>query len=89
MSTVNERGGKVVLPRLAPDRLWETLARHYADRDPARWKRLAMVALHEDAGWPLSYIARLFGHHKGHVSRTVEKTKRELRELFADGRCGK
>lgn len=83
---MNEQGGKVVLPRLEPDQLWETLARHYAGKDPRRWKRLAMVALHEEVGWPLSYIARLFGHHKGHVSRLVEKTKRELRERFLDGR---
>ena len=86
MSVVNELGGKVVLPRLGPDRFWTTVARHYAADNPQRWKRLAMIALHESAGWPMSCIGEVFGHNKGHVSRTIEKTKAELRHLFDDGR---
>ena len=86
MSTTNETGVKVLLPRLGADELWDTLATQYARKDPLRWKCLAMVVLHENAGWPLSNIGRVFGHHKGHVVRTIEKTKRELREMFADGR---
>ena len=86
MSTTNELGDKILLPRLKPDGVWDTLASQYASRDSRRWKCLAMVVLHESAGWPLHHIGRVFGHHKGHVSRLIDKTKNELRELFADGR---
>lgn len=86
MTVINEEKQRVLLSRMGSDPLWKTIAQHYAGEDPRRWKRLAMIALYECAEWPIGCIARLFGHTKGHVSRTIEKTRAELRRQFADGR---
>jgi DNA-directed RNA polymerase specialized sigma24 family protein len=43
-----------------------------------------MIALHETAGWPLSYVGDLFGCNKGRVSRIIKQTKAELRALFGE-----
>lgn len=82
MSVMDERGQRVILPRLGPDDFWRHLAEHYAGRDAVRWKYLAMLVLRETAGWPLERIGRLFGHPKGHVSRCLKQVRRELRERF-------
>lgn len=82
MSTRTERGEKVILPRLGPDEFWNTIRENYADEDPRKWKYLAMLALRENAGWPLDCIGAAFNHPKGHVSRCLEKIKREIRDRF-------
>ena len=41
-----------------------------------------MLALRENAGWPLERIGVVFGHPKGHVTRCLSKIKSELRQHF-------
>lgn len=82
MSTVDRDRVKVVLPRSGSDSFWATVHDHYAGDDPLLWKRLAMLALRENAGWPLDRIGEVFGHHKGHVQRSIEKTKSDMRARF-------
>lgn len=41
-----------------------------------------MLALRENAGWPLEQIGLVFGHPKGHVTRCLVKIKQELRRRF-------
>ena len=41
-----------------------------------------MLALRENAGWPLEQIGLVFGHPKGHVTRCLVKIKCELRARF-------
>ncbi|QDT36116.1 hypothetical protein Pan189_04710 [Stratiformator vulcanicus] len=79
---MNSKEAKVLLPRTGPDHFWKTIQQHYAGEDELTWKRLAMVALRENAGWPIELIAAAFGHHKGHVSRSIEGTKKEIRKRF-------
>jgi len=82
MSTIREDQTKVVLLRGGADEFWQTVHEHYAHEDPLTWKYLAMLALSENAGWPLEYIGLVFSHHKGHVSRCLQKIKHELRSRF-------
>lgn len=86
MTVIDEAGNKIVLPRLGPDRFWAQLAQHYAGDSPRRWKYLAMLTLHESAGWTLEQIACAFRHPRGHVSRCIAGLKRDLRRKFDDGR---
>ena len=46
------------------------------------WRMLAMLALRENAGWPLDRIGRVFGHDRGHISRCLRQIKRELRQAL-------
>ncbi|MEM1061241.1 MAG: hypothetical protein AAF532_03000 [Planctomycetota bacterium] len=82
MSTVDKDRVKIVLPRSGSDSFWATVHDHYAGEDKLLWKRLAMLALRENAGWPLDRIGDVFGHHKGHVQRSIEKTKADMRDRF-------
>lgn len=82
MSVANEEGMKVVLPRVGAEEFWELMRDHYAEKNSAKWKALAILALRENAGWPLEAIAQVFGHHRGHVSRILRNVKNELRETF-------
>jgi hypothetical protein len=82
MSIVRSNGMKVVLPRSGPDQFWGRVQEHYAGGDPTRWKYLAMLALRENAGWPLDVIGTAFGHSKGHVAKCLTLIKRELRAHF-------
>ena len=82
MSTVRQNETKVVLPRTGPDDFWRLIHQHYADDDSRKWKYLAMLALRENAGWPLEHIGTVFSHPKGHVTRCLERIKRDLRERF-------
>lgn len=84
MSVVNQKNLKVVLPRTGPDDFWETITQQFAQADVRKWKYLAMLALRENAGWPLDKIARVFQHQPGHVSRCLVRIKEELREHFDD-----
>lgn len=78
MSVVDQSGEKIVLPRMCE--LPETWSA-FAAEDPQRWKGVACVALHLQ-GWPLERIGLAVGHSKGHVSRLVAETRRELEALY-------
>ena len=82
MSTMHPDGTKIILPRSGPDEFWQLIRQHYAGDDPLKWKYLAMLALRENAGWPLELIGYVFGHNKGHVTRCLTSLKRELRTRF-------
>ena len=41
-----------------------------------------MLALRENAGWPLDRIGKVFNHRKGHVSRCLRQLKQRLRDEF-------
>jgi hypothetical protein len=83
MSMIRKNGLKVVLPRATLEQQWELIIRHYAKANPRRWKYLAMLALKENAGWPLECIGVVFEHSKGHVSRCLARVKRELQARFS------
>lgn len=83
MSVMNRDKVKVVLPRSGPDEFWQLVEEHFAGEDLLKWKYLAMLALRENAGWPLDQIGLVFQHPKGHVTRCLEAIKRELRGRFA------
>lgn len=82
MSIARQNGSKTVLPRTGPDHFWKLIHDHYAGEDQLKWKYLAMLALRENAGWPLEHIGTVFGHPKGHVTRCLTKIKHELRKNF-------
>jgi len=84
MSMIRPDGHKVVIPRSGMQEQWELLRRHYCQADARKWKYLAMLALKENAGWPLECIANAFEHPKGHVSRCLARVKHELRATFAE-----
>jgi hypothetical protein len=82
LSTTRQNGTKTVLPRTGPDHFWKIVHDEYAGEDQRKWKYLAMLALRENAGWPLEHIGAVFGHPKGHVTRCLQKIKNELRSRF-------
>ena len=82
MSTVREDTTKIVLTRSGADEFWQTIFEHYAGKSPRKWKYLAMLALRENADWPLEYIGLAFSHPKGHVKRCLDRVKKELRKQF-------
>jgi hypothetical protein len=82
MSVSRPDGTKILLPRTGADEFWQTVHDHYAGGDPRLWKYLAMLALRENAGWPLDRIGNVFGHPKGHITRCLDRIKRELRQRF-------
>ncbi len=82
MSVTNYRGEKVTLSRVGKDQFWKGIHDHYAHEDTTKWKQLAMLSLHETAGWPLEQVGYAFNHHKGHVLRSIEQIKTELRRRF-------
>lgn len=83
MSVANPEGTKILLPRSGADEFWQRVHDHYAAEDPRKWKYLAMLALRENAGWPLDRIGNVFGHPKGHVTRCLTRIKSDLRAQFA------
>jgi len=82
MSVMKSNGERVILPRLGREDFWKLIHEHYAHQNAHRWKALAILALRENAGWPLDAIAAVFQHHPGHISRILVKIKREMRENF-------
>lgn len=76
-----ELGEKIVLPRRSPD-LWDTLQREWAGTNPTRWKQLSMLHLHVHCHWTLDMLHYVFGHPKGHISRTLRNVREELAERF-------
>jgi hypothetical protein len=83
MSMIRKNGHKVVLPRGGNEQQWELIISHYAKADSRKWKYLAMLALKENAGWPLDCISSVFKHPKGHISRCLRQVKRELQARFS------
>ena len=82
MSVTRYNGTKIILPRTGADEFWKLIHEHFAGEDPRRWKYLAMLALRENAGWPLERIGQVFAHPKGHVTRCLVAIKNELRDRF-------
>jgi hypothetical protein len=82
MSVVSSENLKILLPRSGPDEFWQVIRQHYAGEDARKWRYLAMLALRENAGWPLDSIGEVFGHNKGHVTRCLTAVKSELRDRF-------
>lgn len=82
MTIINQEGFKIVLPRVGADSFWKLIHDYYAEDDPRKWKYLAMLALRENAGWPLDDIGRVFQHPKGHITRCLQTVKSELRSRF-------
>lgn len=82
MSVSRTDGTKILLPRTGPDQFWQIIHDNFAGDDSRRWKYLAMLALRENAGWPLDRIGNVFGHPKGHVTRCLARIKAELRAQF-------
>ena len=82
MSTTDRYGFKIVLPRTGADEFWQVIHDNFAGHDEQTWKHLAMLALRENAGWPLEAIGQVFGHSKGTVSKNLSHLKQQLREHF-------
>jgi len=82
MSVMKENGERTILPRVGRDDFWAMIHERYAGQNSHRWKLLAILALRENAGWPLETIGAVFDHHRGHVSRLLTQVKRELRDQF-------
>ena len=82
MSVARRNGTKVVLPRTGADEFWQLVLDHFAHADERKWRYLAMLALRENAGWPLDRIGKVFGHPKGHVTRCLARIKQEMRVTF-------
>ncbi len=74
---------RVRIPLRSNEDFWTTLTTHYAGSDQQQWRRLAMLVLHVQAGWTVERIAYAFAQSPGHVSRTLQNVKRELRSRFA------
>ena len=86
MSTILPSGEQAERPRLAEHEFWHDLERHYAGRDPERWKWLAIITLREVAGWPLERIGRVFGYTRGHLARQIGVILARMERQFGDGR---
>ena len=82
MSTIIPNGEKIVLERCGADEFWKLVCEHYAQEDARKWKYLAILALRENAGWPLDRIGYVFNHPKGHILRCLAQVKQELRDRF-------
>jgi hypothetical protein len=82
MSVTTRSGTRVVLHRTGPDAFWDALDHEFQSHDDRHWRNLAMLALRENAGWPVERIARAFGHNKGHITRCIERIKDEIRARF-------
>lgn len=82
MSVCRPDETRVLLPRTGADEFWSLIRDNFANEDPRKWKYLAMLALRENAGWPLDTIGTVFGHPKGHVTRCLDRIKSELRDRF-------
>ena len=82
MSVTRKDGTKIVLHRSGQDAFWDALDEQFEADDERTWKYLAMLALRENAGWPVERIGRAFGHNKGHVTRCLERIKSDIRLRF-------
>ena len=82
MSMIDRWGDKVVLQRIGPDDFWKDVRAFYAGDEMPRWRNLAMLALHVNAGWSLEMIAHAFGLERGSVSRALTRLRADLQEHF-------
>ncbi len=82
MSTMKEDTTKIVLPRTGPELFWKEILENYAGKNRSRWRLLGMLALREVCHWPLDRIGKTFGISKGHVTRSLDRVKKELHENF-------
>lgn len=80
MSVMNRGGERVLLTRSERDAFWDLVNERYAGEDTRKWKYLAMLALRENAQWPLEMIGKAFGHHRGHVMRCLNQVREKLRQ---------
>jgi len=84
MSVMNREGRKVLLPRRGE--FWDSIRDAYAEDDPQAWRRLAMLALQEVAGWPVERIALTLGHRPSYIKDCISEVKCDLRARFDPGR---
>jgi hypothetical protein len=82
MSVTQRNGTKIVLHRTGPDAFWDAIDSEFQPDDERTWRYLAMLALRENAGWPVERIGRAFSHNKGHVTRCLERIKELIRNRF-------
>jgi hypothetical protein len=82
MSVTRRNGTKIVLHRTGPDAFWDAIDAEFQPDDERTWRYLAMLALRENAGWPVERIGRAFSHNKGHVTRCLERIKEQIRTRF-------
>lgn len=82
MTVVDHNGFKLILARYGDDVFWTEVASKYAGESAERWRNLAILALRENAAWPLERISLAVGICGGQVSRMLTKVKAELRERF-------
>lgn len=77
--------------RTSPKRskFWNVAAKLYADGPSLRrqdsrirWKRMAMFSLRVNSHWSLTQIGFVFGHHRGHVLRSIEFVRHGLRDAL-------
>lgn len=84
MTVVDTCEQKVSLPRPGLEEVWEVVERIYSPDDERAWRRLAMFALRELAGWKLDQISLVMGVCPGHVSRCLKVATRELRQQLRE-----
>lgn len=82
MSVTQRDGTKLVLHRTGPDAFWDAIDAEFGPDDERTWRYLAMLALRENAGWPVERIGRAFQHNKGHVTRCLDRIKETIRNRF-------
>lgn len=84
MSTRDQYGLKIVLPRISTGELWDELKAEFAGKDRQRWLSLAVFALHHQANWSLEQIAYTFGYSAGHLSRLNLQTRIDLEQFVRE-----
>ncbi|MFV0442410.1 MAG: hypothetical protein ACK5Q5_02440 [Planctomycetaceae bacterium] len=82
MSVTRRNGTKIILHRTGPDAFWDAIDSEFQPDNERTWRYLAMLALRENAGWPVERIGRAFSHNKGHVTRCLERIKTQIRTRF-------
>lgn len=82
MTIMNARRQCRMILRKQDTSFWDTLQRFYAGSDAELWRPLAMLVLRVDTGWTVEQIAMTFEITPGHVSRCLQRVKRDLRSRF-------
>ncbi len=84
MSIINYDHTKALVFRTGPDPFWDRVHDYLEGRPDHCWRYLAMLALRENCGWSMERIGKAFGHNKGHITRCLDKIRRELRRNLGD-----
>lgn len=79
MSVIGKDGLKRILSRVDRDPFWEIVHERYGKDSLPRQKKLAMLALRENAGWDPDQIAKAFQLPRRQVSRSLREIKQLLR----------